>query len=81
MYFIWEELLDRRLLTNHQHEPPLITTTVVPCKFNIPGCEARNRENTDVCIAFMHIKSEKFLRFSIKLVKVIEVSLELMELN
>jgi hypothetical protein len=34
-----------------------------------------------VCIAFMHRKFGKFLRFSIKLVKVIEVSLELMELN
>jgi hypothetical protein len=30
---------------------------------NIPGCEARNRENTEVCIAFMHRKSGKFLRF------------------
>jgi transposase InsO family protein len=28
-----------------------------------PGCEARNRENTEVCIAFMHRKSGKFLRF------------------
>jgi hypothetical protein len=27
---------------------------------NIPGCEARNRENTEVCIAFMHRKSGKF---------------------
>jgi hypothetical protein len=33
----------------------------IPC--NIPGCEARNRENTGVCIAFMHRKSGKFLRF------------------
>jgi hypothetical protein len=48
---------------------------------NIPGCEARNRENTEVCIAFMHRKSEKFSRFYIKLVKVIEASLELMELK
>jgi hypothetical protein len=48
---------------------------------NIPGCEARNRENTEVCIAFMHRKSEKFSRFLIKLVKVIEASLELMELK
>jgi hypothetical protein len=31
--------------------------------YNIPGCEARNRENTEVCIAFMHRKSGKFLRF------------------
>jgi hypothetical protein len=30
---------------------------------NILGCEARNRENTEVCIAFMHRKSEKFSRF------------------
>jgi hypothetical protein len=30
---------------------------------NIPGCEARNREETEVCIAFMHRKSGKFLRF------------------
>jgi hypothetical protein len=30
---------------------------------NIPGCEARNRENTEVCIAFMHRKSRKFSRF------------------
>jgi hypothetical protein len=30
---------------------------------NIPGCEARNRENTEVCIAFMHRKSGKFSRF------------------
>jgi hypothetical protein len=28
---------------------------------NIPGCEARNRENTEVCIAFMHRKSGEFL--------------------
>jgi hypothetical protein len=48
---------------------------------NIPGCEARNRENTEVCIAFMHRKSGKFSRFEIKLVKVIEASLELMELK
>jgi FKBP-type peptidyl-prolyl cis-trans isomerase 2 len=48
---------------------------------NIPGCEARNREETEVCIAFMHRKSGKFLRFQIKVVKVIESSLELMELK
>jgi hypothetical protein len=30
---------------------------------NIPGCEARNGEDTEVCIAFMHRKSGKFLRF------------------
>jgi hypothetical protein len=30
---------------------------------NIPGCEARNRENTEACIAFMHRKSGKFSRF------------------
>jgi hypothetical protein len=30
---------------------------------NILGCEARNRENTEVCIAFMHRKSGKFSRF------------------
>jgi hypothetical protein len=48
---------------------------------NIPGCEARNSENTEVCIAFMHRKSGKFSRFKKKLVKVIEVSLELMELK
>jgi hypothetical protein len=34
-----------------------------------------------VCIAFMHRKSRKFLRFQIKLVTKAEVSLELMELN
>jgi hypothetical protein len=37
------------------------------CKYmnacNIPGCEARNREETEVCIAFMHRKSGKFSRF------------------
>jgi hypothetical protein len=30
---------------------------------NIPGCETRNREKTEVCIAFMHRKSGKFSRF------------------
>jgi hypothetical protein len=30
---------------------------------NIPGCETRNRDNTEVCIAFMHRKSGKFSRF------------------
>jgi hypothetical protein len=30
---------------------------------SIPGCEARNREETIVCIAFMHRKSGKFSRF------------------
>jgi hypothetical protein len=49
--------------------------------YNIPGCEARNRENTEVCIALMHRKSGKLLPFWIKLVKVIEPSLELMELK
>jgi hypothetical protein len=48
---------------------------------NILGSEARNRENTEVCIAFMHRKSGKFLRFQKELVKVIEASLELMELK
>jgi hypothetical protein len=58
---------------------PYVGFMVVRC--NIPGCEARNRENTEVCIAFMHRKSGKFSRFSIKLVKVIGASLELMELK
>jgi hypothetical protein len=31
--------------------------------YNIPGCEARNREETEVCIAFMHRKSGEFSRF------------------
>jgi hypothetical protein len=48
---------------------------------NIPGCETRNKEVIKVCIAFMHRKSGKFSRFQIKLVKVIEVSLEFMELK
>jgi hypothetical protein len=43
--------------------------------YNILRCETRNREKTDVCIAFMQRKSGKFSRFKIKLVKVIEVSL------
>jgi hypothetical protein len=30
---------------------------------NITGCEARNRENTEVCIAFKHRKSGKFSHF------------------
>jgi hypothetical protein len=38
-----------------------VIQVVTPC--NILGCEARNRENTEVCIAFMHRKSGKFLRF------------------
>jgi hypothetical protein len=37
--------------------------TIMIDRCNIPGCEARNRENTEVCIAFMHKKSWKFLRF------------------
>jgi hypothetical protein len=36
---------------------------------NILGCEARNREETDVCIAFMHRKSGKFMRFELNLSK------------
>jgi hypothetical protein len=46
---------------------------------NISGFKAKNREETDVCIIFMHRKFGKFLRFLIKLIKVIEVSLKLME--
>jgi hypothetical protein len=42
---------------------------------NILECEARNRENTEVCIAFMHRKSGKFSRFLIKPIKVNDVSL------
>jgi hypothetical protein len=38
-----------------------VTFRVVKC--NIPGCEARNRENTEVCIVFMNRKTGKFLRF------------------
>jgi hypothetical protein len=56
-----------------------LTSEVHCC--NIPGCEATNRKETDVCIAFMHRKSGKFSRFEIKLVKVIEVSLKLVELK
>jgi hypothetical protein len=48
---------------------------------NILGFETRNIEETGVCIAFMHKKSGEFLRFYIKLAKVIEVFLELMELK
>jgi hypothetical protein len=48
---------------------------------NIPGCEARNREEIEVCIVFMHRESGKFSRFYIKLVKVMEVSLKLVELK
>jgi hypothetical protein len=36
-------------------------TPLNPC--NIPGCKARNIENTEVCIAFMHRKSRKFSCF------------------
>jgi hypothetical protein len=46
---------------------------------NIPGLEARKRENTRVCIAFMHRKSAGFSRVHLK-PKVIEVSLVSMEL-
>jgi hypothetical protein len=48
---------------------------------NIPGCEAKNREETVVCIAFMHRKSGKFSRFEVKLVKEIEVFLQLVGLK
>jgi hypothetical protein len=34
---------------------------------NIPGCEARNKEETEVCIAFMHRKSGEFSRIKKKL--------------
>jgi hypothetical protein len=30
---------------------------------NIPGCEARNRGETGMCIASMHRKSGEFSRF------------------
>jgi hypothetical protein len=46
---------------------------------NIPGLEARKRENTRVCTAFMHRKSGEFSRVHLKH-KVIEVSLVSMEL-
>jgi hypothetical protein len=42
---------------------------------NIPGCEARNRENTEVCIAFIHPKIRRIFALLIKTVKEIEVSL------
>jgi hypothetical protein len=42
---------------------------------NIPGCEARNRENIEVCIAFMHQKIQRIFALLIKPIKVIEVSL------
>jgi hypothetical protein len=48
---------------------------------NIPGLGVTKREETDVCIAFMHRKSRKFSRFQIKLVKETEISLDLMELK
>jgi hypothetical protein len=48
---------------------------------NILAFEDRNREEIDVCIAFMNRKSKQFLRFYIKYIKVIGVSLELMELK
>jgi hypothetical protein len=32
MCFLWEELQDGRLITNHQHQPPLMTTVVVSGK-------------------------------------------------
>jgi hypothetical protein len=32
---------------------------------NIPGFEIRNREETDMCIAFMHRKSGEFSRFQL----------------
>jgi hypothetical protein len=49
------------------------------CGCNIPGFEVTNIEETTVCIALMHRKSQEFLHFKLKHVKVIEVSLEFME--
>jgi hypothetical protein len=43
--------------------------------YNIPRCEARNRENTEVCIAFMHQKIRRIFALLIKTIKVIKVSL------
>ncbi len=44
---------------------------------NIPGFGVTKREETDVCIAFMHRKSGEFSRFKVKHVTVTEVSLDL----
>jgi hypothetical protein len=46
---------------------------------NISGFEVTKREKIDICFAFMREKSRKFSRFQIKLVKLFEVSLELMD--
>jgi hypothetical protein len=54
--------------------------TLIPV-CNIPPFEDRNREEINVCIAFMHRKSGDFSRFYIKYIKVIGVSLELIELK
>jgi hypothetical protein len=51
------------------------------CGCNIPGFEVTNREETTVCIALMHRKSQEFLHFKLKHIKVIEVLLEFMELK
>jgi hypothetical protein len=48
---------------------------------NIPGCETRNRENTEVCIAFMHQKIQRIFTLLIKTVKVIEVLLVSIEIE
>jgi hypothetical protein len=51
-----------------QLPPPCCSPKKHPCgplvaRCNIPGCEARNGEEAEVCIAFMHRKSGKFSRF------------------
>jgi hypothetical protein len=51
----------------------IISSPVV--NYNILGFKARNREETDVCIAFMHKKIWGIFALLIKPVKVIEVSL------
>jgi hypothetical protein len=48
---------------------------------NILGFVVTKREETHVCIAFMHRKSGEFSCFQIKLVIVTEVSLDLLELK
>jgi hypothetical protein len=44
---------------------PLKLLFMNPPVCNIPGFETRNREGTDMCIAFMHRKSREFLRFQL----------------
>jgi hypothetical protein len=61
--------------------PPLpLATASGRRSCNILGFRVTKREETDVCITFMHRKSGEFWR-QIKLVTVAEVLLELMELK